>query len=406
MNRWIFASLVGFSAAGFIVGQARRLSLVSNLGVIVLFILLLLNFTLLARWLIDHFVLLRLERMDYSPRVNTLWLAGSLLVGMLLVLAIPVALPRYPAVQTLEIMATGEKNPLAGSKLVKLRGLYGLYGDRASFIDFTEQGKLYITFQTDTTGSQQITMALFAHPIAAHLYFGTPLSTEQSYILGEIRPLDDFWGYRCFSHSPTISSRFSLPTAVQHRRFLLHTFLDLTLRNPNANLRHVICASSLIWRLVPLPNAYLYKHAIIWDSNGKPDYIENNSLNVQDNSLLPSLLERYAQLVRMMDSWLIWRPALYLYLCMFGSAVFVLRRRSWRYSLFVIPALVQSATLALVNVAQDFRFQFAIYLIGFFSLGLMFVARHSGTGGQCSELLPTSNAVETPAPCLPYGDQR
>jgi hypothetical protein len=703
MIRWFFAWLTGFSAAGFIVGQARRLYLVSGLGVIVLFILLLLAFTLLARWVIDRFALPRLERMGYSPRVNALWLAGSLLAGMLLALAIPVALPRYPAAQTLEIVATGEKNPQANGRQVKLRGLYQQFGDRVSFIDFIQQGKwdnldqrlvskktpaalawrgnsadpyllvfdtdsasgmaevvwngekqrldlyttvpgirviylksqpgsmvyrewffglcsgvfmglvlyllsiylashqwretaalhpanawqtvghvtayalplvtawgvlllifwpgmmsadslgewaealagqfsdghplfhlvnlwlvarvwpspaavallqiialawvsgwwfmllrkygaprwvvllllciyallpisgllvitiwkdvaygiailalsgilleismsdgrwlsrrgawvilgtvaalvalyrynglpvalislgilplfyravwrpalyallllalfiwaslgpLYRAFQTTTTGSQQVTTGPAVHLIAAHIYLGTRLSPEQARILGEIRPLDDLWGYRCFSVNQTVFSlRYNPFAAAQYRRYLFYTLLDLTLRNPGVNLKHLACASSLVWRLVPTSNAYLSKHTIVWDSNGAPGYIEDNSLGIDDRSLMPGLLQYYSRLVKSIDSWLIWRPALYLYFCLFGAAVFVLRRRSWRYALFLVPALLQSAGLALVNVAQDFRYQFAIYLVSFFSLGLMFTTRRVG----------------------------
>ncbi len=700
MNRWVYASLAGLSTAGFVVGQARRLSLVSGPGVILLFIALLLASTLPARWLIDHFVLDRIDQVGYPPRVNKLWLAGALVAGMLLAVAIPVELPRYPAIQTLEILATGEKNPLAGNNLVKLRGLYDLSDNRISFINFTQQGKwsnpdhelvtqktpagllwqgnfadpyrlifntdhlsgmvevvwngekqrldlyttspgihvlylkpqtggmryrewffglctgifiglvlyllslylvthrlpgkpalyraskwqvlghiaayglplatiwsillcifwpgmmstdslaqwagalagnfndwhplfhsinlwlvarlwpspaavaivqivalsfvsgwwftllykygaprrvtlsllvifallpmsgllvitlwkdvpysiailalsgmlleisaskgrwlhrrvawvtlgivaalialyrhnglpvalgtlaslplfyrstwrptlyslllmifaiwlargpLYRAFHATTIGSQQIAATVLLHPITAYIYFGTSLSSEQARVLGQIRPLDDLWDYQCFSVNPTMNSPFyNAATAVYYQDFLRRTLVDLTRGNPTIYLRHLACVSSLIWRLVPYPHAYLYRHAITWDRGGNPNYIVDNSLGIREHSLLPGILKRYTDLVKIMDSWLIWRPALYLYLSIFGAAVFVLRRYSWQSVLFLIPASLQSTVLALVNVAQDFRYQFAIYLISFFSLGLMFTTR-------------------------------
>ena len=74
----------------------------------------------------------------------------------------------------------------------------------------------------DTTGSRQVSSGLVIHPIAAHLYFGTPLTQQEEQMLSQIRPLNDFWSYHCYSINPTtFSPSFNHTIAVQNQRFLL-----------------------------------------------------------------------------------------------------------------------------------------------------------------------------------------
>jgi hypothetical protein len=42
-----------------------------------------------------------------------------------------------------------------------------------------------------------------------------------------------------------------------------------------------------------------------------------------------------------------------------------------RWLIFAVPAMLQSVSLLLVNVGQDFRYQFSIYLISLISLCLL-----------------------------------
>ncbi len=236
-------------------------------------------------------------------------------------------------------------------------------------------GPLTRALEVNTTGSQQVSSGMVIHPIAAHLYFGTPLTQEEQQMLSGIRPLNDFWSYHCYSVNPTtFSPLFNHSVAVKNQRFLFQTFLRLARSNPLLNLKHMACSSSAVWRVIPAQNSYMYLHTYEWSRSGEPDYVAANDLDLTEQSFLPGLLTPLKEIVFASHPSLIWRPAFYFYLGLFGAVVFAMRRRSWHFLLFFAPIVAQSVILALVTFAQDFRYQLVVYLVSFFSVGAIFVA--------------------------------
>ena len=69
---------------------------------------------------------------------------------------------------------------------------------------------------------------------------------------------------------------------------------------------------------------------------------------------------------------LFWRPPIYLYLSIFFTLLLVLRRGSIKYCLVSLPILAQSLIMVLVNLAQDFRYQYSIYLVCLLFLGFIY----------------------------------
>ncbi len=71
---------------------------------------------------------------------------------------------------------------------------------------------------------------------------------------------------------------------------------------------------------------------------------------------------------------LFYTPAVFLYLGLYCTALFAYRAKQSRYLLYFLPAAVQSAVMLLINVSRDFRYQYGVYLVGLFSLGLLILA--------------------------------
>ena len=82
----------------------------------------------------------------------------------------------------------------------------------------------------------------------------------------------------------------------------------------------------------------------------------------EENSLFPSLKKLLSGLlisIRTNPNLTIFiAPAVYLFLAICNTALLAYRRRSSRILLFIIPALIQSITLAVVNTSSDFRYRF------------------------------------------------
>jgi len=128
----------------------------------------------------------------------------------------------------------------------------------------------------------------------------------------------------------------------------------------------------MIWQILQPPDGYLFCFY--------PD-IYPNSFGLAPASLFPaakpllrSVLDWTSQ---PNERWWSWRPALYLYLCIFCGVVAAIRRLDAKTILVFTPALANAAVMMVMNVAQDFRYQYPVYAIGLISPALLFCKRAS-----------------------------
>lgn len=211
------------------------------------------------------------------------------------------------------------------------------------------------------------------HQVAAVVAAGTPLTSEERSILDKLFPIDK-WGkaYACTSiHSIYYAHDFNyslIDSDNEYKAALRRVWLSLLLRNPLAVIRHQFCAAALVWLVPPLTYLYTVEREI-----------PQNGLGLSTQSQWPAMRRVVTKLLdwsgRPEVIWLLWRPALYLYMILLGSAVMAYRTREPRWLLFAVPAILQSASLLLVNVGQDFRYQYSVYLVGVMSLCLLPLAK-------------------------------
>lgn len=230
------------------------------------------------------------------------------------------------------------------------------------------QGPVFDQLKVDRNeGFKQL---LFIHHIAAHVVEGGPLTEGESAMASKIFPLDE-WAYDCCTNLRVWRTpSFSEPRFAEESETILELFLQLAIKEPIVEARHFVCVSSLIWELPsrcklnvePLPS-------------GEIHWITRNSLGLREESLIPSLVQPFTLI-----DWRIsqtpldlffYTPALFLYLAVYCTSLFALRRKDWKGLLFITPALVQSSVMIVVNVSRDFRYQYGVFLIGLFSLGLL-----------------------------------
>jgi len=73
--------------------------------------------------------------------------------------------------------------------------------------------------------------------------------------------------------------------------------------------------------------------------------------------------------------WWVWRPAPYLYLTLFLALIAAARLRSAWVLLPVVPVALNSAVLLGINLAQDFRYQYPVYVVALLSPAFLFMRR-------------------------------
>ncbi len=233
------------------------------------------------------------------------------------------------------------------------------------------QGPIYDYLKVDrNTGFKQ---QVFIHHIAAHVATGGPLTTEEASLASGILPLDQ-WDYDCCTNIPIWRQpAYSEPRFTEKATDIRKLFMGLAFKEPGVEFRHMVCVSSLIWEL---PNHCALKQEKI--ANRQPTWIEPNDLGLKEKSLLPVLA---APLTMIKDfasrqPWdlFFYTPAVFLFLGLYCTVFFAYRAKQSRYLLYFLPAAVQSAIMLLINVSRDFRYQYGVYLVGLFSLGLLILA--------------------------------
>lgn len=215
---------------------------------------------------------------------------------------------------------------------------------------------------------------VFLHHIAAHIDRQSVLLPEERQVLDQIQPVED-WKYDCCAITRTYYDPGFNPKMVEeYAGQISEIALGLLLRDPLVDINHWLCAGSLVWRIqtcCPLTTGLFSPHldSLTW--------VIPNEFGIEQRSLLPSLVPILTRVYMLLPGTpfflLIWSPALYLYLSIFAVAILAIKTRNWRHVFFIVPAVLQSAVLFLVNISFQFRYQYSVYLVGLFSLGFLLI---------------------------------
>ena len=90
--------------------------------------------------------------------------------------------------------------------------------------------------------------------------------------------------------------------------------------------------------------------------------------------------------------WVNYTPAFYLFLSIYCTGLLAFRRKNWKLILFLVPVVLQSLTLLLVNISQAYRYQYGVVLVGLISIGFLF--------------LPKQNDYLQPGPQVEEGEEK
>ncbi|MFN0060494.1 MAG: hypothetical protein ACKVX7_18710 [Planctomycetota bacterium] len=240
------------------------------------------------------------------------------------------------------------------------------------------KGGLYRAFDVQPTRIQGW-IYLPIHEIGAHVAAGTQILEHERPILRAIRDADN-WPYDPYYVNPLLfDGHFSYDRAQQHGREALALAARLAWRAPGVSLHRALSVSSLVWRLTTPPGS-VYWTVLGARSGGQISAVYlPNRLGIEPAPLLPAARQRIADAISasMAPSiaWLFWRPALYLYLLIFATWVAAARLGDRRVWVAAVPALANSLLIALMTPAQDFRYQYGVYLTALFLVPFLLCMR-------------------------------
>ena len=250
-------------------------------------------------------------------------------------------------------------------------------------------GPLYALMGVSKVSTGQSNLVLLHH-ISAHVANETPLEEDERAYLNSILPLKQ-WDYSCCTVSTV-----SYDKELERSRFLMNTqenmriATSLFLRNPMVDIRHMTCASELVWRFANNTCYIKSTHGFnSWEMD-QQKWIRSNEMGLVANSQLPELLVPYREWLRnfgFLDETTIeyLRPALWLYLSVTCLSILVLRKKDLRILLTGALIILQAGALFVISFVPNFRYHFSVNLVGLYSLGWLFIGRKRNDDSPASE---------------------
>ena len=189
-----------------------------------------------------------------------------------------------------------------------------------------------------------------------------PLSAEESAFLGTILA-------RQHIGNPALAIRtwrsFDYKFAKEHHERYMSIVASLAARYPLLLLKSYVSVTDYIYNPIP-PKAF----------QGEM-YLTTNAFSKHDTSVLPaqkeSIIRWLVHTQKRPWNWIIWRPALALYITLISLIVLVLRHRDIRYSIVYFAVIFNTVSLLLVPGTTTFRYQYPLTFMAAFLLCLCFL---------------------------------
>lgn len=239
-------------------------------------------------------------------------------------------------------------------------------------------GPLYQKLEVEPmTANYQYATTLYH--IAAHLEQKSILTDQQSNEINELIPLDD-WEYSPCSIDPIMWNPHLDQAKISNNPLkYLQLAFQLFLQDPIPDLKAVADIGSLVYSVNPQCKPYISPLVYKPTANPPASWIDFTVDGIKgEQSKKPEFV---APLTKFFDRtfslnsltslhFLFWCPAIYLIILLLIFLLLLRIEKKWTLILILGPAFIQSLIMLLFNVAQDVRFQYGVYLIMEYFIGL------------------------------------
>lgn len=246
-------------------------------------------------------------------------------------------------------------------------------------------GPLYDLLNVSRTDSGQ-TNLIYLHHIAAHISEGTPLRDEESAYLNQLLPLSDWFYWCCYVGTVSYDGAFARNEFLTNTELNRQIAFNLFTRAPWVDFTHAACSGELSWRFANNQCYMKSTHGFNSWVPGQVDWVVENEVGLNDQSLIPGVVDQYVLLLRrfgFLDDELAFylRPAFWLYIALLCIAVLTIRRKDFYIWISGLPLITQSAVLLLVSFAPAYRYHYGTCLAGIFLLGLLLLPNKVNISG-------------------------
>jgi hypothetical protein len=230
-----------------------------------------------------------------------------------------------------------------------------------AFLYFGIRGPIYNWVGVEKSSTlKEASLSLYS--IAAYAKQGS----ETELLVSSIELTSPNWSCNIWTKLNTGTRKADLNRSISPAQIMGNLF-D---RIPNILLYYGRCARSMEW--------------VVWDPNGEVRnashvevLVDPNPYGIRADSKIPAMQEWISNWVIKTShdtslNWFIWRPAFFLYLNLFLSAVLIIRNRELRFGLLSLPILIQSITFTIILAEPNFRYHYAVYLVSVISIPLFF----------------------------------
>jgi len=222
--------------------------------------------------------------------------------------------------------------------------------------------------------------SLILYHIGVHVDSGTPISSQDRQEIEALMPLSE-WEYSPCSASPIILSK-KLNREPLERDPLKYARLALNLfmQDPAPDVRAALDLGALVYSIDRICDPFITPLSFKPGSSTGATWIDFTVDTIGgENSKLPKLvapLSKFYDRTLSYDSFkllniLFWRPAVSLIAVLAAAFASAWLKRNWNLLFVALPALVQSAVLLLVNLAQEPRYQYGVYLVALFFISFL-----------------------------------
>jgi len=201
------------------------------------------------------------------------------------------------------------------------------------------------------------------HVLGGMTAAGVPMSEQDRRTIGSMFPLEawqsryDCGDFSAIFHDPQFNRKF-----VNDHPDLIHELTArLIIRHPDVFLRHQLCASTPLWRIIPAPKERM---------SGMPLGIEKSPLTAAlDLHFNPPSEALRAALVTIF-SWsrgpfdFMWRPGLFLFIALATVVSLAYGRKDYRLLVLLAPTLANTLPYFWLMCTPDYRYQFGVVLSG------------------------------------------
>ena len=213
------------------------------------------------------------------------------------------------------------------------------------------------------------------HQMGSFLKSGVSFDATEIEFLNKISPTENNWLYNCgvsITRAWGDDLIYDKDYFFDNKERFMSIYYRKALNNPLSVLNYYRCSSRYIWHPYAKMNKKMQLKTRLYQSDLETNFKNydgikwipyKNKFNIVSDSKIPLLVTALTSYVKAFD--FIWKPALFLYVCII-ALVFGIYKKSNLLIYTLVPIFAHTLGMSLVSISPEFRFQYPVIYMGHF----------------------------------------